>query len=87
MCPSLFPNTEFTKHNIEDVLHVNATRNLGNCLDGITEFLRCKDWFLPGSKEMSASEWGGGCETYGYRERLEEIEGPRRNAFGASHEL
>jgi hypothetical protein len=32
----LLPNTELTEHYVENILHVNATCDLGDCLGGIT---------------------------------------------------
>lgn len=35
MLPLLLPNTEFTKHDVQDVFCVYAACDLGDCLGGI----------------------------------------------------
>ena len=59
MCPPLLPNTKLAKHYIENVLYVNATCDLGNCLGGVTQFFCRNDRFIPGYVQK-CQRWGSG---------------------------
>jgi hypothetical protein len=57
MYPPLLPNTKLAKHYIKNVLYVNATCDLCDCLGGITQLFCRDDRFFPGYAQK-CQHWG-----------------------------